>query len=316
MTERSAGKDTTVGHWEIAGRISRAPLPTFPNGFPKEFIDEFSNAVGKGILCNKAYSGTAVINDYGEEHMRTGDLIVYTSADSVFQIAAHIDIVSLDELYEICTRARELLVGDALGVGRVIARPFTTENGKFKRTADRKDFSLMPPLMLLPDAVLGEGLESIAIGKINDIFAGRGFTEAITTHSNQEGMESILTVASRDFCGLCFANLVDFDSLWGHRRDVKGYAKGISDFDKWIPWLLQSIDENDLLIITADHGCDPLFMKTTDHTREYTPLICYNKGETSVNFGTRETFADIAATAAEWLGLSFACDGISLFLNY
>lgn len=312
MQERSAGKDTTIGHWEIAGRISKNPLPTFPNGFPEEFIRRFSDKVGREVICNKTYSGTDVIRDYGEEHINTGKLILYTSADSVFQIAAHIDIVPLEELYEICRCAREMLIGDDLGVGRVIARPFKTENGVFKRTADRKDFSLMPPKDLLPEVIVKAGLDSISIGKINDIFAGCGFTESYMTHSNREGMDTILSVAKKEFNGLCFANLVDFDMLWGHRRDACGYANGLSKFDAWLPLLLAELDENDLLMITADHGCDPTFFKTTDHTREYTPLICYTKGSASLNYGTRDTFADIAATVAKWLDLSFSCDGVSL----
>ncbi len=312
MKERSPGKDTTIGHWEIAGHISATPLPTFPNGFPNDFIKRFSKEIGREVICNKAYSGTDVIRDYGEEHINTGKLIVYTSADSVFQIAAHTDLVSLDELYEICRCARKMLFGADLGVGRVIARPFKTENGVFIRTADRKDFSLMPPQNLLPDAVVNSGLDSISIGKINDIFAGRGFTESYLTHSNREGMDTILSMSKKDFNGLCFANLVDFDSLWGHRRDAFGYAEGLSEFDRWLPLLLAELDENDLLMITADHGCDPSFCKTTDHTREYTPLISYVKGSKTSNYGTRDSFADIAATVADWLGLNFSCDGVPL----
>ncbi|MBE6549321.1 MAG: phosphopentomutase [Ruminococcaceae bacterium] len=314
MKERSAGKDSTVGHWEIAGYISDVPLPTFPNGFPNDFLERFSKEIGREILCNKAYSGTAVIEDYGDEHVRTGSPIVYTSADSVFQIAAHTDVIPLEELYAICEKAREMLCGKELGVGRVIARPFTfgDENEKFVRTADRRDFSLEPPRKLLADAVLEVGQNSIAIGKIKDIFAGRGFTDIYPTHSNEEVMEALLNVSKKDFYGLCFANLVDFDTLWGHRRDPEKYAEGLNKFDEWLPSLLELLDENDLLVITSDHGCDPGFLQTTDHTREYTPLIYYVKGRASVNYGTRETFADIGATVAKWLSVDFCGDGTAI----
>lgn len=314
MKERSAGKDSTVGHWEIAGHISRYPLPTFPNGFPKDFLERFSKEIGREVLCNKAYSGTAVIEDFGDEHIRTGSPIVYTSADSVFQIAAHIDIIPLEELYAICEKAREMLCGEELGVGRVIARPFTwgNENEKFVRTADRHDFSLEPSRKLLADAVLEAGQSSIAVGKIKDIFAGRGFADIYTTRSNDEVMEAVLNIAQKDFQGLCFANLVDFDTLWGHRRDSEKYADGLNKFDAWLPSLLELLDENDLLVITSDHGCDPGFTKTTDHTREYTPMISYVKGREALNYGTRETFADIGATVAKWLSVDFSGDGTAI----
>jgi phosphopentomutase len=314
MRERSAGKDSTVGHWEIAGHISDVPLPTFPDGFPNEFLERFSKEIGRDVLCNKAYSGTAVIEAHGDEHVRTGSPIVYTSADSVFQIAAHTDVIPLEELYDICRTARKMLCGKELGVGRVIARPFTFGKGKekFVRTADRHDFSIEPPKALLADAVLARGLTSIAVGKINDIFAGRGFTETYPTHSNKEVMESVLNIAQKDFEGLCFANLVDFDMLWGHRRDPISYAQGLNEFDKWLPSLLDELDENDLLVITSDHGCDPSFIKTTDHTREYTPLICYVKGREPLNYGTRKTFADIGATVAKWLSIEFSGDGTAI----
>lgn len=314
MIERSAGKDSTVGHWEIAGHISKAPLPTFPNGFPKELLDRFSDSVGRGVLCNKPYSGTEVIEDYGEEHIQTGSLIVYTSADSVFQIAAHTDVVSLEELYNICKIAREMLCGEKLGVGRVIARPFTYGKGskKFERTSDRRDFSLEPPRKLLCDAVSEAGQTSIAIGKINDIFAGRGFTDIYPTHSNDEVMNTLLNVASKDFSGLCFANLVDFDALWGHRRNTEGYVNGLNKFDAWLPLFIENLNENDLFVITSDHGCDPSFLKTTDHTREYTPFICYVKGKTPLNYGERNTFADIGATVSEWLDIDFLGDGTAI----
>ncbi len=308
VCEASAGKDTTIGHWEIGGYISSRPLPTFPNGFPKDILDAFSKRVGRGVLCNKPYSGTAVINDYGEEHLRTGSLIVYTSADSVFQIAAHTSKVSLDELYSICETAREILVGD-MGVGRVIARPFSGEVGSFYRTADRRDYSLEPPVMMLPDAVKESGYDSIAVGKTVDIFAGRGFTEVYRTHSNREGMEICSSLAERDFYGLCFVNLVDFDSMWGHRRDALGYAEGLSEFDGWLGGFIERLSDDDALIITADHGCDPCFTKTTDHTRENVPLILYSKGLVPRDMGMLRTFADIGATAAWLLGVELTSDG-------
>ncbi len=316
MRERSMGKDTTIGHWEIAGKISGAPLPTFPEGFPEELLAAFSAKVGRGVLCNLPYSGTDVIRDFGEEHLKTGNLIVYTSADSVFQIAAHTDVVPLEELYRICRIARELLQGEKYGVGRVIARPFAGNAPDFYRTADRRDFSLEPPAVLLPEAVRNAGMRSIAVGKISDIFAGRGFTDAQKTHSNAEGMEKALAFAEENFTGLCFVNLVDFDMLWGHRRDVKGYADGMKAFDSWLPSFLDKLREGDLLMITADHGCDPCFTKTTDHTREYTPLLMFSPHLIPENFGTRDGFSDIAATAAAFLGIPFACDGEALPLQF
>ncbi len=313
LSEASRGKDTTIGHWELAGHISPRPLPTFPDGFPDEILSELSRRVGRPILCNRPYSGTAVIRDFGEEQIRTGGLIVYTSADSVFQIAAHVDVVPLEELYEICRTARELLVGD-FGVGRVIARPFAGKFPDFKRTADRRDFSLEPPARLLPDAVLDAGLDSIAVGKIGDIFAGRGFTRKIPTHSNEEGMAVTINLAKDESfsSGLCFVNLVDFDMLWGHRRDAVGYAEGLSAFDVWLGEFLSAMREEDVLLITADHGCDPSYAKTTDHTREDVPLLIYQKGMTPKNFGVRETFADVGATVATLLNVPFRSDGESL----
>ena len=309
LRELSADKDTTIGHWEIAGRVSDTPMPTFVQGFPDEILQKLSAAWGRGILCNKPYSGTAVIEEYGQEHLDTGKLIVYTSADSVLQIAAHTDVVPTEQLYAYCRAAREIMSGEKYGVGRVIARPFEGKAGSFRRTADRRDFSLMPPDGLLPDAVKASGMESIAVGKISDIFAGRGFTRAIYTHSNAEGMKETERLVSEDFCGLCFVNLVDFDMLWGHRRDAQGYARGLNEFDMWLGDLLPRLSEKDLLIITADHGCDPSFVRTTDHTREYAPFIMYRKGMTPQNFGTREGFCNIAATAARALGVQISCDG-------
>ena len=308
LSERSAGKDTTIGHWELAGHISTKPLPTFPDGFPTEFLEKFSRAVGRGVLCNRPYSGTDVIRDFGEEHLRTGDLIVYTSADSVFQIAAHTEVVPLEELYEICETARRMLTGD-LGVGRVIARPFEGEAPNFVRTGDRRDFSLEPPTILLPQAVAEAGMDSIAVGKITDIFAGVGITRTLRTHSNEEGMTTTATLACEDFFGLCFVNLVDFDSKWGHRRDAVGYAEALSRFDEWLHSFLPLLGKDDLLMITADHGCDPAFARSTDHTREYVPLLIYGEGVSPCNFGTRETFADVGATVAQVLGAELICDG-------
>ena len=314
LSEASAGKDTTVGHWEIAGHISKTPLRTFPNGFPEDFLNEFSKRVGRGILCNKPYSGTEVIKDYGREHLESGDLIVYTSADSVFQIAAHKSRVSLDELYSICRIAREMLTGE-LSVGRVIARPFEGEYPDFKRSAGRHDYSIEPPVIMMPDVVKQKGLSSIAVGKIADIFNMRGFTEMIPTASNLDGMEQTLKIAKKDFCGLCFVNLVDFDSSWGHRRDPKGYAEGLSEFDAWLPSLTELLTEDDVLMITADHGCDPCFTKTTDHTRENVPLIIYSKGFIPEDLGKRNSFSDIAATVYSLLSIDEKCCGSAIELK-
>ncbi len=312
MREVSDGKDTTIGHWEIAGRISKRPLPTFPNGFPETFLDAFSGRVGRGWLCNRPYSGTEVIRDFGEEHLHTGKLIVYTSADSVFQIAAHVDAVPLEELNSICETAREMLTGE-LGVGRVIARPFEGAAPDFRRTADRRDYSLEPPVGMLTDAVLESGLDSISVGKIVDIFAGRGFTRSIRTHSNREGMEALSALAGEDFSGLCFANLVDFDSLWGHRRDAVAYARGLSEFDRWLGSFLPLLREDDALIVTADHGCDPDFRASTDHTREYVPILVKARGMEGTDLGIRDTFSDVAATVAKLLRVDFSCDGRALW---
>ena len=306
MSERSMGKDTTVGHWEIAGHISASPLPTFPNGFPEEILEKIRKVSGRELLCNSTYSGTAVIADYGKEAKEKGALIIYTSADSVLQIAAHVGVVPLEELYRICETLRAELVGENEGVGRIIARPFVDDGeGGFKRTADRRDYSLAPPAVLLPEALKAAGKDSISVGKISDIFAGVGFTEAQRTHGNEEGMAVTSEYIGKDFDGLCFVNLVDFDMTWGHRRDAEGYAEGLSAFDKWLGGALASLREDDVLMITADHGCDPAYLATTDHTREYTPLLIYGKGVAPVNYGTRECFADISATVAELLGVEF-----------
>ena len=309
MTERSAGKDTTIGHWEIAGVVSDSPMPTYPDGFPSEILDEFSKKTGRGVLCNKPYSGTKVIADYGEEHIKTGDLIVYTSADSVFQIAAHEDIVPPEMLYEYCRIAREILVGDH-AVGRVIARPFVGNYPNFTRTSNRHDFSVEPPKETLLDAIKSANKTVYAIGKIFDIFAAKGVTQKVFTTSNLDGIEKTLKALDTDFNGLCFINLVDFDMLYGHRQDINGYAKALTEFDRYLPEITSKMRDGDILVITADHGCDP-GDNSTDHTREYTPLIVYGKSVKPINLGTRKTFADIAATVADYLDVDFKCDGES-----
>ncbi len=302
MTESSRGKDTTIGHWEIAGVYSPNPLPTYPDGFPEEVIAEFEKRTGRGTLCNATYSGTEVIKDFGEEHIRTGKLIVYTSADSVFQIAAHEDIVPIEELYRYCQIARDLLQGEH-GVGRIIARPFEGEY-PFKRTPRRHDYSLTPPKKTMADIMQEKGLSTISVGKIYDIFAGRGFSESNPTVSNEDGMDKTLAIAKREFEGLCFVNLVDFDMVYGHRNDVQGYARAMTAFDKRLSELLPLLKEEDLLVITADHGCDPV-TPSTDHSREYTPMLAYGKKiKKGVNLGTRKSFADIGSTILEWHGLS------------
>ena len=284
LQERSMGKDTTTGHWEMAGIISEAPMPTFPNGFPRELLDKFEAAVGRGTLCNLPYSGTDVIRDYGEEHIKTGKLIVYTSADSVFQIAAHEKIVPIDELYKICQTAREMLVGK-YGVGRVIARPFVGNAPDFKRTENRRDFSLVPPIDTVLNKLSKSGYDVIGVGKIGDIFAMSGLTETYPTHNNREGMEKTSELLSRDFNGLCFVNLVDFDMKYGHRQDALGYAGALNEFDSWLLGALDRLGENDAIIITADHGCDPTD-NSTDHTREYVPFLMYGKNVEPKNLGT------------------------------
>lgn len=294
MAERSRGKDTTIGHWEIAGIISDNPLPTYPDGFPKDVLEEFSAKTGRGVLCNRPYSGTAVIKDYGKEHVQTGDLIVYTSADSVFQIAAHEEVVPINELYRYCEIAREILVGEH-GVGRVIARPFVGEFPNYERTTNRHDFSLKPPKKTMLNLLLDAGKDVIAVGKINDIFAGSGIGRFTRTTGNPDGIEKTIALTKEDFTGLCFVNLVDFDMLYGHRNDVEGYAKALSYFDKKLPEIMAGLQEDDMLLITADHGCDPL-TPSTDHSREYTPLVITGEQIKPVNLGTRKTFADICAT--------------------
>ena len=312
LRESSMGKDTTTGHWEIAGIISPDPMPTFPNGFPEEVLKEFTKATGRGVLCNKPYSGTKVINDYGDEHMKTGDLIVYTSADSVFQIAAHEDVVPVETLYEYCRIVRKGLI-EKYGVGRVIARPFIGTSGNYTRTTRRHDFSLEPPKKTMLNYISESGREVLSVGKIYDIFAGSGITDYVYTEGNEDGINKTLQYMDRDFNGLCFTNLVDFDMLYGHRRDVDGYAKALSYFDTRLPEIIGKLKDDDILMMTADHGCDPAYLKTTDHTREYIPLVMYGKNIKTGNYGTKKTFADIGASVLQYLGVTGDIKGESFF---
>ena len=309
LKEASMGKDTTIGHWEIAGIISPDPLPTYPEGFPEEVLEPFRQATGRGILANAPWSGTAVIDAFGDEHVKTGDLIVYTSADSVFQVAAHEEVVPLEQLYEYCHAARKILQGKH-GVGRVIARPFVGTSGAYKRTSNRHDYSLEPARTMM-DAIVEAGKASIGVGKIYDIFAGRGTTEHVYNQSNAHGMEHAMHYADVDFEGLCFVNLVDFDMLFGHRRDIDGYAGALTEFDAFLGKFMEKMGEEDLVMITADHGCDPAYLATTDHTREYVPLLVLGKKVKPVNLGTRDSFADIAATVTELLGVGYDTPGKS-----
>jgi len=304
MFEASNGKDTTTGHWEIAGIITENPFPTFTeNGFPKEIIDKFEAAIGRKTLGNCSASGTAIINELGDEHVKTGYPIVYTSADSVFQIACHEDVIPVDELYRICETARELLVGD-FAVARVIARPFIGNgNGNYTRTERRKDFSLAPTSTTILDLIKEKGLTVAAIGKIEDIFEHRGITVKDHTTNNNDGINKTIEYLKKDFEGLLFTNLVDTDMIYGHRNDVKGYAEALMYFDNKLPEIISAMKDEDILIITADHGCDPT-TPSTDHSREYVPLLVYGKNvKEDVNLGTRKTFADIGATIAEYLGI-------------
>lgn len=303
MQESSMGKDTTIGHWEIAGIISPKPLPTYPQGFPDQIVKEFEKRTGRKTLCNKPYSGTEVIKDYGEEHLKTGALIIYTSADSVFQIAAHEDLVPVSELYRYCEIARELLQGEH-GVGRVIARPFEGQY-PFKRTPRRHDYSLVPPKTTMLDLLKKEGFATISVGKIFDIFAGKSISESNRTTSNADGMAKTMAMLDRDFTGLCFTNLVDFDMVYGHRNDVPGYAKAMTEFDNWLGEFLPKLKDDDVLMITADHGCDPK-TPSTDHSREYVPMLLYGKNIKPVNLGTRPTFADMSATILDLFGVDKA----------
>lgn len=311
MTEASMGKDTTIGHWEIAGIVSEQPMPTYPNGFPEEILAPFREATGRGVLGNIPISGTEIIDRCGDEHVKTGDLIVYTSADSVFQIAAHEEVVPPEELYRYCRIARQLLQGKH-GVGRVIARPFVGTSGAYRRTANRHDFSLEPPTATMLDVLKEGGYDTIAVGKIYDIFAGKGITEHVYTTSNRNGMEYAMEYAGKEFEGLCFVNLVDFDMLYGHRRDAAGYARALSEFDAWLPGFLAALHDDDLVIITADHGCDPSYMATTDHTREYVPLLVFGADMAGVDLGTRGCFADVAATVTDLFGVPYATRGKSV----
>ena len=310
LTEKSNGKDTTIGHWEIAGIVSENPLPTYPDGFPEEVLEPFRKATGRNVLANAPWSGTAVIDAFGEEHQKTGDLIVYTSADSVFQIAAHEETVPLEKLYEYCKIARAQLQGKH-GVGRVIARPFVGTPGAYKRTSNRHDYSVEPPAKTLLDAVKDAGKDSIGVGKIYDIFAGVGTTEHVYNKSNADGMAHTDAFEERGFEGLCFVNLVDFDMLFGHRRDIDGYAKALTEFDAWLGQFLPKLGEEDVVLITADHGCDPSYSATTDHTREYVPVLVLGKHVKPGNLGTRDSFADIAATVAEMLQVELSTPGKS-----
>ena len=295
LAENSKGKDTTIGHWEIAGIISERPLPTYPEGFPKELLEEFSRLTRRGVLCNKPYSGTEVIKEFGEEHLKTGDLIVYTSADSVFQVAAHEDLIPIDELYRYCEIARELLQGEH-GVGRVIARPFIGEPGNFTRTPRRHDYSLIPPKTTMLDVLKENGYATRGVGKIYDIFAGKSISDTVRIQNNADGMEKAIAMMDDDFQGLCFVNLVDFDMVYGHRNDIDGYAKAATVFDRQLSQMVEKMKETDIVMITADHGCDPGF-RGTDHSREYVPFLAYGKDiKAGGNLGTRATFADIAAT--------------------
>lgn len=310
LAEASKGKDTTIGHWEIAGIISKKPLPTYPKGFPEKLLQKFSNLTGRGVLCNKPYSGTDVIRDYGEEHIKTGKLIVYTSADSVFQIAAHEEIVPVEELYRYCEIARELLQGEH-GVGRVIARPFVGEKGSFTRTAKRHDYSLIPPQTTMLDVLKEAGYATKGVGKIYDIFAGKSISDSVRIENNVDGMEKTMDIMNEDFQGLCFVNLVDFDMIYGHRNNIDGYAKAAAVFDQQLEQFLGKMQERDILMITADHGCDPGF-RGTDHSREYVPFLVYGKEiKQGVNLGTRGSFADIAATIQDIFEVEQKTAGVS-----
>ncbi len=302
LREASAGKDTTIGHWEIAGIISPKPLPTYPDGFPEDIINDIKGITCRGVLCNKPYSGTEVINDYGDEHVRTGDLIVYTSADSVLQIAAHEDVVPVDKLYNYCEKVRELLKGEH-GVGRVIARPFVGSSGKYVRTTNRHDFSLKPPKDTMLDILMENGYETLAVGKIFDIFAGQGISDFVRTTGNEDGIDKTLEMMDRDFEGICFVNLVDYDMIYGHRRDRDGYAKALTYFDNRLPEILSKMGDEDILMITADHGCDPDYTGT-DHTRECVPLLMYGKPiPSNTILGTKDSYTYIADTVLEYFGL-------------
>lgn len=301
LMEASRGKDTTTGHWEMAGVVSMVPFPTYPNGFPEDIIKAFEKATGREIIGNKPASGTVILDELGEEHIKTGKVIVYTSGDSVFQIAAHEDVVPLEELYKMCKIAREILVDDH-AVARVIARPFIGKPGAFIRTPNRRDFSLLPPHDTVLDKLKKANYNVMAVGKIEDIFSAQGITEAVHTTDNMDGVDKTLDYMKESKKGVIFTNLVDFDMKWGHRRDYKAYGKGLEDFDARLPEILNAMKDTDVLFITADHGCDPT-SQGTDHTREYVPFLAYGKNlKENVNLGTRNTFADIGQTIAEIFG--------------
>lgn len=312
LREASMGKDTTIGHWEIAGVVSPEPLPVYPNGFPEEVLAPFREQTGRGVLCNLPYSGTDVIRDYGEEHIKTGDLIVYTSADSVFQIAAHEEVVPLEELYDCCRKARKILSGKH-GVGRVIARPFIGQAPDFQRTRNRHDFSLLPPKRTMLVSLQEHGFDTYGVGKIFDIFAGQAIAHTTAMKNNEDGMNKTLAWMDEDFTGLCFVNLVDFDMLYGHRNDVDGYAAAATLFDRQLGEMLEKLKDDDIVMITADHGCDPGF-PGTDHSREYVPMLMYGKAvREGVSIGTRGSFADIAATVLDLFGIDETLDGESFW---
>ena len=312
LQESSRGKDTTTGHWELAGVVGEHPMPTYPEGFPPEIIAALEASIGRKLICNKPYSGTQVIHDYGREHIETGALIVYTSADSVLQLAAHENVVPREELYEACRKARAIMQGKH-GVGRVIARPFIGEYPNYERTAGRHDFSLEPPATVL-DALKDAGFASIGVGKISDIFAGKGLTKSLgTNEDNADGMKKTRSLLGEDFTGLAFVNLVDFDMVFGHRRDTRGYARAVMEFDAWLGDFLAAMKETDVLMITADHGCDP-GAPGTDHTREYVPLLAYGAAvRAGCDLGTRLAFADVGATIAEIFGVEFVTRGRSFW---
>jgi phosphopentomutase len=299
---QSNGKDTTVGHWEMAGILSLVPFPTYPNGFPARIIEPFEKAIGQRVLGNRAASGTEIINELGDEHVHTGSPIVYTSADSVFQIAAHEDIIPLDPLYRICGIARKQLIGPDR-VARVIARPFIGSSGGYRRTANRKDFAVLPPEETLLDRLKREGLAVIGVGKVGSIFDYSGITEDLPVHGNEESMDATIAALARIPAGMIFSNFGDFDTLWGHRNDSAGFARGLEAFDRRLPELCEALGDDDCLVITADHGCDPT-TASTDHSREYTPILVFSrKLAGGVNLGTRGSLADIGQTVAENFGL-------------
>ena len=309
MHEKSRGKDTTVGHWEMAGMVSPKPLPTYPEGFPLEILDALKEATGRDILCNLPYSGTEVIRDYGKEHVETGALIVYTSADSVLQIAAHEDVIPIEELYDICRKARAIMQGEH-GVGRIIARPFEGE-WPYKRTVRRHDFSLQPPRETVLDALKEAGFVNIGVGKIYDIFAGKSVMVSYSNKGNEPNMVRTIDIADADFEGLCYVNLVDTDMIYGHRRDIPGYTKALNTADRQIGELMEKLGPEDILMVTADHGCDPGY-SGTDHTREDIMCLVWGKGlREGVDIGTHDTFADMAATIAEYFGIGYRGDGTS-----